>query len=497
MIIIYFITVIIILFIIINYNHLFYKSQNLVRHRDIDSLYAHFSKIDTYNYFIFPKLLLTHPIYFTLKKGESIYIPKKWWHWIKSVKKSFSINFWFNNASQTNSNKPYIFTKNVVKENFNINILNDELVYYWDSVRKNNSIYNPIKFNNFYNTMKDKDNKYIITLDNYDIGYNNKNIKDKMKPYIIFPMSQISALADYDRDNYNIWVSSGKYDTGLHYDDEDGILSVIEGEKNIIMFPPSDSKYLYPYKVSYKWLNNIALNFRYNSYDNLGIINGVSSSQLLYETCKHDKRVLANISKLHSNNNKLVWGFKKNKNIYRWEIYKYDFNKNPVITSNDIISNQYEIGNEEHYYYNMNKIIELPFWGYGKYKKNNIMYDESKIFIIDTYNSFFNNYDSYMDKLEYSSIKDKFKNIILNKYKCYELCIHNKTIDQIFVQYLGISNEDFLNFLIQCKYSTNIINFIQKNIALKNYNINNEITIVYDINNMEIIRSGFYGILFD
>ena len=30
---------------------------------------------------------------------------------------------------------------------------------------------------------------------------------------------------------------------------------------------------------------------------------------------------------------------------------------------------------------------------------------------------------------------------------------------------------------------------------LKEYNINNEITIVYDINTQEIIRSGFYGII--
>ena len=494
MITIYIYIFIFILCVIITYNHMFYKSKNLYRHKDLDTLGGHFSKIDTYNYFIFPKLLLARPIYFTLKPGDSIYMPKHWWHWVKTVKKSFAINVWFNNTSQNNVNKPYIFTQKLVADNFNINILDNELVSIEDSSIQNiHYLPVPIKFNKFYNTIKN--NKYIITIEDYDSGKINNKIKDIMKEYIKFPYN---TQIDTDKFGYNIWASSGYCDTGLHYDDEDGILSVIEGEKNIIMFPPSDSKYLYPYKVSYKWLSNIALNFRYNSYDNIGIINGISSSQLLYETCKHDKRVLSNISKLYNNynnnnNNNLIWGFKKNKDIYRWEIYKYDFNKNPLITSNDIMQGEYNIGDEEHYYYNMNKKLGLPFWGYSKYKKNNTMYLECKIGVTDTYSSFVDNYDSYMKKLEYSSIKDKFKNIILNKYKCYELSIANKTRDQIFVKYLGILNEDFLNFLIQCNYPINIINFIQKNIALKNYNINNEITIVYDINNMEIIRSGFYG----
>jgi hypothetical protein len=53
-----------------------------------------------------------------------------------------------------------------------------------------------------------------------------------------------------------------------------------------------------------------------------------------------------------------------------------------------------------------------------------------------------------MKKLEFENIKDKFKNIILNKYSCYEISIFNKTKNQIFVLYLGITNEEFLNFLI-------------------------------------------------
>ena len=303
--------------------------------------------------------------------------------------------------------------------------------------------------------------------------------------------------------SYNIWISSNKHDTGLHYDDEDGVLTVISGEKDIILFPPSDSKYLYPYSNDYEWRNtNNAANFRYNSFCFFNKVKGTSSGELLYITCNNDKRVLNNISKLYNQFEKtnLIWGFKKNSNSNdcRWELYNYTLFNEPIrITSMDIYENQYNIGDEEHYYYKVDDgtSIQLPFWGYGKYKKNNIMYDESKIFVIDYYIHFYNNYDNYMTKLGYVEIKERFKEIILSKYSCYEICIHNKNPNQIFVQYLGISNNDFMEFLTTNSYPTHVINFVKTQIDKGTYNINNEITIVYDISRQSIIRSGFYGVI--
>jgi hypothetical protein len=100
-----------------------------------------------------------------------------------------------------------------------------------------------------------------------------------------------------------------------------------------------------------------------------------------------------------------------------------------------------------------------------------------------------------MTKLGYGEIKEIFKKVILNKYNCYEICIHNKKPNQIFVQYLGISNKKFLEFLIANSYPNYIIDFVKNNIEKGNYNINNEITIVYDIKSQSIIRSGFYGVV--
>ena len=72
-----------------------YKSINESKHKDNESLYAHFSQIDKYNYLLFPKLIFCNPIYINLKGGESLYIPKNWWHWIKTTEKTFAINYWF------------------------------------------------------------------------------------------------------------------------------------------------------------------------------------------------------------------------------------------------------------------------------------------------------------------------------------------------------------------------------------------------------------------
>ena len=125
---------------------------------------------------------------------------------------------------------------------------------------------------------------------------------------------------------------------------------------------------------------------------------------------------------------------------------------------------------------------------------NNVLQDESKIFVVDEYESFCLNYDSYMNRLEYQSIKEKFKDIILYKYSnCYQICIHNKNTKQIFVQYMGLTNHEFFDFLVTNEYPNHIVEFVNLQIQSDNYNLNNEIAIVYDIETRAIIRTAFYG----
>jgi hypothetical protein len=94
-----------------------------------------------------------------------------------------------------------------------------------------------------------------------------------------------------------------------------------------------------------------------------------------------------------------------------------------------------------------------------------------------------------MTRLGYTDIMDSFKDIVF-KYECYEISIHNKNKDHVFIQYLGITNKDFIRFLKDNKYDRNIINLVDSD-----YNLNNEITIVYDKITRKIIRSAIYGVL--
>jgi len=481
--------IIIIITISFNYHRLF-ETKNESKHADLESSYGHMSKVCRINYFMYPRLLFTHPIHLELNEGDAIKIPKKWWHWVKSYGHTFSVNFWFDgNTLQQPEQFKY-------PHNVDTSLLENEIVSIWDN--GNNKV--PTLKDTYSNFIKNKTpNQYIITLNNYYPGSLNQKIKDIYKDKITPPEHINKHNLEYD---FNIWISSEYNDTGLHYDDVDGILCVLKGKKKVILYPPSDTNNLYPIKMKNNWINNKALNFRYNTFTYHNEVEGLPSSRLLNELCFHRKEIKKIITDYYNKYgpNKTVWGFKKHKDDCRLEFYVYDLNNknNNVIHSRDISYDKPFISEVIHYYHKLNhhnkdKINnehQLPFWGNGSYLRNNKKITESKIFVIDSYESFKLNYDDYMIKLDYEVIKDEFKTIILDKYECYEICIHNKHPEQIFVQYLGISNKDFTNFLIDNEYDQPIIDYYKNN----NFKINNEITIVYDIKTKEIVRSGFYGI---
>jgi hypothetical protein len=394
------------------------SNGNAYKHKKKDVLYAHYSMIDEYDVKIFPNLLFTNPTHLKIKKGESLYIPKKWWHWIKTTQKTFAVNYWFKNSIETQEN-PFIFKHTI---DYDVNLLNDETVCVWNSTKiySENCDSGRVEqknFKDFYNC--GENNKCVITLKDYPAGENNLHLKNKLRDYIKFPIDErLNTIHTY---NYNLWFCSNEHDTGLHYDDEDGILTVVEGEKDVILFPPSDTQYLYPYESNYEWKNTSAKNFKYNTFTDNGKIDGVSSGKLLHVTCNEDVRVLRNITKsfYEYQDTNLVWGFKKSGDDYRWEVYHYAFDDEYAIRSWDIYKNAYDILDIIHYYYRLDDNDDkLPFWGYGKYKKNGVIYDESKIFVIDEYESFEKNYDEYMAKLGYESIATRFKDTILKKYNC-------------------------------------------------------------------------------
>ena len=456
------------------------KSINIVKHKDLDSKYAHFSEIDEVNYLKYPKLIFATPKKYTLKSGEALIIPSGWWHWIKTPVRTYSINFWIEQKMFREPKK----INHVIKIDFSI--LNNEIVTVWNT-KDEKKIYKNY-FRDFL--LKNKKNEYVITLENYNIFKENKIIKEKIKNQIKVP--DVIKNINYD---YNVWITSNQTDTGLHYDDEDGILCCLEGKKEIILYPPSDSQFLYPLTTR-KWINSEALNCRYNSYTYYNSIKGLSSGRLLFEIIKHDENLLKIIDNFVSKNgiNKTVWGLKNEQGYFRLEFYTYNLEtKNDlVIESKDVFFKEPYIGKEKHYYYKFpDQFISLPFWGYGTYELHEKEYPESKIFVIDEYTSFNINYLNFMERLGYSNISEQFKHIIMEKYKCYEICVHNKKEGQIFVQYLGISKETFIEFLSENYYPELLVKYYSEN----EFFINNEIAIIYDIETKKIVRTGFYGIV--
>ena len=475
-----FVIMTIVIFIWFNSHHL-YNSKNQPRHKDRPTTYAHFSKIDHINYFLFPRLLLTHPLVVELCPNQGLFIPKNWWHWVKTTTPTAAINFWYEDNRKSS---PYILNTD---QRIDWSLIDNETITIWNS-NKNTDV-GRSQLGKFRHS--GTPNAYTITLNNFDVGARNQNIKHILESHIR-PPAEITAPYDF-----NLWISSGTHDTGLHYDDEDGILCVLYGKKTVTLYPPTDSSNLYPFPVhSFKWFNNTALNFRYNTCQNLGEIQGKPSSHLLYETCKNNCQVLTAIDKFFNiyGENGLIWGFKKHGSLYRWEVYRYTLNQNPSIRSWDINS-QLAIKNPGHFYYNSQnpKQVGLPFWGYGTEVKNREEILESQIFVVDASTRFRKKYQEYMTKLNYKTIADEFKGIILEKYSPYELCIFNKTPGQIFVMYFGLEINEFIDFLRVHNYPPSLLLHVEKHRS--SYRINNEVAIVYDIITKKPIRSAFYGIL--
>ena len=312
---------IIILILIFLTIQLYYYSLtfNNKRHLTNSYNYAHFSKINLYNYFLDINFLLyTHPIYIELNEGESLYIPSKMWHWIKSEPNSFSINFWFdrdtNKFIEHNLYKidPIITDKDsaIIYEQFKFLINNEKKIELWNTSTDKSNIINNKTYTNLYDGT-------FITLDAFYLN-NNYLIKEKIKKFIKKPSIINNTCVPNSFIDFNLWMTNGYHDTGLHYDDNDGILHLIKGKKFIYFYPFEDSKYLKPYSLipNYALTKPIFMNYNeYKIYNELD--KGKSSQYLLYKTLEYFStsiNVNKKIQKIYDyikNKKKLIWGLKK------------------------------------------------------------------------------------------------------------------------------------------------------------------------------------------
>jgi len=519
-------TLIILILLMVIYIYLFIKrsTKNKKRHLTDEYPLGHFSKIDSSNYFLYPKLLTsTSPIRFTLYEGDSVYIPCKWWHWIKSYK-SIAVNYWILKGSIGWEEKPKILKTGIKYDEF-ISAFKkySGSVHVWDNNTDN------IETKQEKSLYCEKDRNYIITLP----GYSDKNgIKNRLNEELFNNLKQYIDIPNFLLDfsiEKNIWIATGYNDSGLHYDDYGGILTVIKGKKKITLYPPKDSIHLCPFDIKPYWTVSEPVKFEYNLYKYISTFDNninYSSGRLLYESmkCVNNKNMLRVVSELCNSIgvNKTIWGFKKKGDEIRWEIYFYHINMinsyeanslknicfkevpllekfnnelvkldNTVVHSFDLYDTEKVLGDDIHIYYKSSDFT-IPFFGYGECVSQTKGTSKESIYVIDSYYGFIFNYYSH---LKYLKLEDAtgFENFLTN-FTCKDIAIMNKFDGNIFIMYYGISVISFIDFLKKFDYPKYFIEHVVNNKHRYKY-IRHEIAIIYDIKTKLPIRSGLYGIV--
>jgi hypothetical protein len=482
------------------------KYGNLFRHLTDLYTFAHFSSITEKNKWVFPAYARTSPIYLEVKEGEAIYIPRKWWHWITSDKDTVAVSFWNKANDRSKRHMPSVFKMKY----------SDTLLPELQSQVNQSS--NGISL---WNSKSDKIEPLttdsigcIITLPGYANRTNakmNPTLLEKVKKYITYPNWDPVHI------DANLWICKTEHDTGLHYDDYDGILQVLKGKKYIRLFSPEQSKYLSPHSVVPGWAQGRADRMHYNKYTYIGPHNGWPSARLLYETVKERENtgVLQEINKaVKESTQPLVWGCKWHNGVMRWELYQYFYHiyyhellypsshysiangLGPcVIESFDLFDVSHDIkGNTIHCYHSeQGNHIELPFYGKGtQIKHGTTTHEFESQFIYDTVDGCRNNFIKYITHIGFSeSVADQCQSL-LYAYECKEMCLWYKESSSIFIQYFDISFEAFCTFLRTHSYPPLLIQHVESN-KNKYKNLIHEITVVYDINTLQPIRSAFYG----
>ena len=419
------------------------------------SKYAHFSQITEHNKHLFPLFPRAQGEVIILEPGDCLFIPKKWWHWVKSYASSdvhgenkprcLSVNFWFPSCEDEkqepwrdfpssfdftssppknpdlssdveislsrseefalgfgflNSPSPDIFAlgrdPNEGKKSQPVSgeascstqkwkVLGDKTV----PLKISHAIENWNAFKNWIDdyliekidpaipeglwlflnegacakrisladfiaryapdrrqdkqtvsTSKESDEiyAYLITPSDYEPRKEKHNgkILDILKDdfQVPFPSEMVGADA-------NFWMNFGRIDTGLHYDDDDGLLCVVKGRKVVTLYPPSDSAFLYPYPLQPIKLDGHNKVFHYNLYIELPIEitreeskspserNLVTSAQLLEVTLQRAPNVALVARKLQDKfgAGRIVYGIKNMKGVVKYEFYFYGLDK--------------------------------------------------------------------------------------------------------------------------------------------------------------------------
>jgi hypothetical protein len=198
-----------------------------------------------------------------LEKNDCLFIPKGWFHWITTEPKTLSVNYEINQIESKHENTFYNNLKKKIPFTFkrnNINIKYDDIIdkllkndfsgcIVSDSYIDHSPIVKPYQYFN-----KIFDNRKIS-----DILYNKEFINDYMyithettsddiyNKYSIFPNIK-NDIINCNNILYtaNLWINfDKKIQMGIHYDQKDSILSILDGKKKILLASPNEKSKLY------------------------------------------------------------------------------------------------------------------------------------------------------------------------------------------------------------------------------------------------------------
>jgi len=375
-------------------NEIVSNATNGAGHLGKASKYAHFSRITKTNQHLFPKFAQaqTKALKFIVYRGDSLFIPKGWWHWVESKvdhpysleekeKRCIAISMWFNAKSNRKNKEDEIeedenkqprvlqgcvkdwpaisrWTNRYLQEKIDEALPNG--VWLW---LKESNFNKPITFKMFLELYAKRNSgnilnanvfAYLITLSDYELDQKNNHtivdvLKDdfKVPQFIIDNINDENDIFEVSKVTSNFWMNFGDIDTGLHYDDEDGLLSVVDGYKEVTLYPPSESDNIYPYSLEGYKLRPFRQKFMYNVYKSLpGIVaeGNLCSSDLLNLTLELAPEVMSIACKFQDKygEGKIVWSCKNNNGSMQWEFYFYGFT-----TRDDIYQSNRQLFNKD------------------------------------------------------------------------------------------------------------------------------------------------------
>ena len=80
-------------------------NQENFKREGVTAKYAHFSRVTEPrpNTIKYRQFYQARPYKVILKPGDFLFIPRGWWHWIRSYGRSYAVNFWFNMTNVTHA----------------------------------------------------------------------------------------------------------------------------------------------------------------------------------------------------------------------------------------------------------------------------------------------------------------------------------------------------------------------------------------------------------